>query len=199
MRPCRWSEWLFLCFAAAGNRFVLADDVQLSSRSLQPQEASIGSAAHWAPAPPPSLARMPELGPVEREAAQPEILPTPRAMESLTAALTLDDLEEIALESNPTSVQARMAVQAARGGYIQAGLYPNPAIGYAGDDMGIEGTSGQQGAVFSQEIVTSRKLRLGRTVASHEIQEARHAWEAQRRRVLNDVRGATMKSCWPRR
>ena len=103
-------------------------------------------------------------------------------------ALGLEDLERIALQRNPTLVQAQMAVRAAQGGYLQAGLYPNPAFGYAGGDMGLEGTAGQQGAVFGQEIVTTGKLRLGSAVAGHEVQQARHVLEAQRHRVLNDVR-----------
>jgi cobalt-zinc-cadmium efflux system outer membrane protein len=103
-------------------------------------------------------------------------------------ALTLDGLEQIALESNPTLVQARMAVEAAQGGYLQAGLYPNPAIGYIADEIGNDRSAGLQGGALSQEIVTSGKLRLGRAVARWEVQQARHRWEAQRRRVLNDVR-----------
>ena len=103
-------------------------------------------------------------------------------------ALRLEDLEQIALERNPTLVQARMVVRAAQGGYLQAGLYPNPRIGYLGVDMGLEGTSGQQGAVYGQEVVTGGKLRLGSSVAGHGVQQARHGLEAQRQRVLNDVR-----------
>lgn len=103
-------------------------------------------------------------------------------------ALTLDELERIALESNPTLLQARLAMQATRGNYLQAGLYPNPVIGYRADEAGNVGSAGFQGASVGQEIITSGKLRLGRAVASYEVEEARLAWEVQRRRVLNDVR-----------
>ena len=114
--------------------------------------------------------------------------PAPQMDNGPPPALRLEDLEQIALERNPTLVQARMMVRAAQGGYLQAGLYPNPAIGYAGGDMGLEGTAGQQGAVFGQEVVTSGKLRLGSAVAGHGVEQARHGLEAQRLRVLNDVR-----------
>jgi cobalt-zinc-cadmium efflux system outer membrane protein len=106
----------------------------------------------------------------------------------LRGPLTLDDLEQIALESNPTLVQAMMAVQAAEGRYVQAGLCPNPEMVYIADEIGNDGTEGLQGMGVGQEIVTNGKLRLGRAVASHEIQQARHGLEAQRWRVLNDVR-----------
>jgi len=104
--------------------------------------------------------------------------------------LRLEDLEQIALRHNPTLSQAGMTVRAAQGEYLQVGLYPNPSLGYAAADVGIEGTAGQQGMVFGQEIVTSGKLRLGRNVAGHEVQQARRGRDMQQRRVLNDVRAS---------
>ncbi|MBN2474668.1 MAG: TolC family protein [Pirellulales bacterium] len=104
--------------------------------------------------------------------------------------LTLVELEKIALANNPTLVQAVMRVQAARGKCAQAGLYPNPVVGYVGDEMGAGGTLGQQGAFVGQEIVTAGKLRLRGAVAGHEVVQAEHAQQAQCARVLNDVRSA---------
>lgn len=108
----------------------------------------------------------------------------------VVTALTLGDLERIAMESNPTLVQARMAVSGAEGIYVQAGLYPNPVLGYIADEIGNDGSEGLQGAGVAQEIVTGGKLRLSRAVASHELQQAQCAFEAQRWRVINDVRAA---------
>jgi len=102
--------------------------------------------------------------------------------------MPLAELETIALEHNPTLVQAAMGIRAAEGKHLQAGLYPNPVIGYLGEEIGEEGRAGQQGAFFGQEVVTAGKLRLGRAVAGHEVEHARCAWDVQRRRVLNDVR-----------
>jgi len=104
--------------------------------------------------------------------------------------MTLDQLESIALANNPTILQAAMQVRAARGKMLQAGLYPNPMIGYIGEEMGAEGTAGQQGGFVGQEIVTAGKLGLRSAVVAHEVQQAEHAWQAQRHRVLNDVRTA---------
>jgi len=106
------------------------------------------------------------------------------------SGMTLAELEEIALTNNPTLVQAGMRVQAAQGKCLQVGLYPNPVVGYEGDEMGIEGSAGQQGVFVGQEIVTGGKLGLRSAVAAHEIVQAEHAWQAQRVRVLNDVRSA---------
>ena len=44
---------------------------------------------------------------------------------------------------------------------IQAGLYPNPVVGYSGSQINDgPGTSGQQGGYVAQEVVTGGKLRV---------------------------------------
>ncbi len=119
----------------------------------------------------------------------PSLQPTPAlAAAPVSAALTLADLQQIALSHNPTIVQANMAVRSAQGRRLQAGLYPNPRLGYIGEDIGNEGRAGQHGVAVSQEIVTADKLGLARAVVGHEVREARHALEIQRRRVLSGVR-----------
>ncbi len=102
--------------------------------------------------------------------------------------LTLPELEQWALGHNPTLARAAAQLNAARGSYVQAGLYPNPVAGYLGNEVGNEGRAGQQGGFLSQEVVTAGKLLLSRNVAAHEIQRAELAWEAQRLRILTDVR-----------
>jgi len=105
-------------------------------------------------------------------------------------SVTLESLEEIALANNPTLVQATAQIRAARGHCLQEGLYPNPTIGYVAEEIGNEGAAGQQGGFVRQEIVTAGKLRLRQNVAGHEVVEAEHAYQSQRRRVLADVRAA---------
>lgn len=102
--------------------------------------------------------------------------------------LTLAELETMAEKHNPTLAQAAARVQAARGQYLQVGLYPNPVIGYQGSEMGNEGRAGQQGAFVGLEIVTAGKLQLNRAVANQEIRQAESFWAVQRFRVLTDVR-----------
>ncbi|MBN2293112.1 MAG: TolC family protein [Pirellulales bacterium] len=103
-------------------------------------------------------------------------------------SLSLQELEYMALQSNPTLSQARMVIRSAQGGYLQAGLYPNPVAGYIADDMGNDGRAGVQGMGLAQEIVTTHKLRLGQGVASYEIQRARFGLTKQQYSVLNAVR-----------
>ncbi len=104
------------------------------------------------------------------------------------SGLTLAELEELALGRNPTLAQAAARVEAARGNWVQVGLYPNPVAGYIGAEMGNDGRAGQQGGFASQEIVTAKKLQLNRSVAAQEVRQAEYAWEMQRQRVLTDVR-----------
>ncbi len=115
-------------------------------------------------------------------------VPFPAGERRPTAGLNLAELEATAERCNPTLAEAAARVQAARGQYLQAGLYPNPVVGYQGSEIGDEGRAGQQGAFISQEVVTAGKLRLNRAVAAQEIQQAEYAWQAQRFRVLTDVR-----------
>ncbi len=104
------------------------------------------------------------------------------------AGMSLADLEAIALGNNPTLATARANIAAARGKAFQAGLPPNPTAGYVADEMGSGGTAGFQGAFVGQKIITGHKLMLDRAVVEREVMRAEQEWEAQRRRVLTDVR-----------
>jgi outer membrane protein, heavy metal efflux system len=125
-------------------------------------------------------------------------LPAPAARENIPSgapsesgpagSLTLAELEGIALANNPTIAQAAAQVRAAQGQWLQAGLRPNPIIGYQASEVGNEGRSGQQGAFISQEFVRRGKLELSRAVGSRAVAQAQQDFAAQRLRVLNDVR-----------
>ncbi|MFQ5730688.1 MAG: TolC family protein [Planctomycetaceae bacterium] len=104
------------------------------------------------------------------------------------SVLSLSDLEAIAVESNPSLVQLAFVVEKARGIHEQVGLYPNPVVGYSANEIGNEGAAGQQGGFIAQTIVTADKLRLNRDVASWNVQELSWEYQAQRYRILNDVR-----------
>lgn len=121
---------------------------------------------------------------------QLEILPTPRPEPTGVppAGLTLAQLEQMALLSNPSLSRSAALVGAARGSWVQTGLAPNPSVGYEGQQLGSGGLAEQQGVLFSQEIVSGGKLRLNRAVAERSIAVARQDFAAQQLRVLTDVR-----------
>lgn len=104
--------------------------------------------------------------------------------------LSLDQLEQMALQRHPTLAVAGRRIEALQGAYLQAGLYPNPMIGYQGDEIGDEGRAGQQGIMVAQRIVTAGKLGWNREVAAQEIAAAQQHWQMQRYRVISDVRVA---------
>jgi cobalt-zinc-cadmium efflux system outer membrane protein len=104
--------------------------------------------------------------------------------------LSLNDLENIALGSNPTIPAAQALVEQERGQWTQVGLYPNPQVGYLRNDVAqaAPGQSETQGGFFSQEFPTPGKLRLNRAIEAQSIQGRQWQLQAQRERVLNDVR-----------
>ena len=106
------------------------------------------------------------------------------------SVLRLADLEQMALQQNPTLAQAAARIRAVRGQKLQAGLYPNPILGYTGDEIStgpiIRG--GEHGFFVEQQIVTGGKLRLSRGVFAQEERQAEAEAEMQKYRVLNAVR-----------
>ena len=106
-----------------------------------------------------------------------------------SSGLTLAELEQMAFSSNPTLAQAAAAVRAASAHQRQVGLYPNPTVGYQGEQIrgGIQG-GGEQGFFIGQNIVLGGKLGLNRQVAEQEQKQAEAEAEEQRQRVINSVR-----------
>jgi cobalt-zinc-cadmium efflux system outer membrane protein len=103
-------------------------------------------------------------------------------------SLKLDDLEQMALTRNPTLSQANAEVRAAEGTKLQSGLYPNPTVGYYGDEIrGGSFRSGKEGAFVSQTIVLGGKLGAARQTAEQQRLQAVTNVEAQRYRVLSSV------------
>ena len=101
----------------------------------------------------------------------------------------LEDLEQMAVTHNPTLAQSRRAVESARGRELQTGLYPNPVIGYRGDEIrgGAYG-GGEEGFFVEQPIILGGKLGLNRKVGASAVKERQAEADAQGYRVENDVR-----------
>ncbi len=114
---------------------------------------------------------------------------TPQDTAAPSPGLTLAELEQIALHSNPTLAQAKAEIQAAAARKLQSGLYPNPTVGYQGEQIrgGIQG-GGEQGFFVSQDIVLGGKLGLNRNVYEQQKKQAEAEAEEQRLRIINGVR-----------
>jgi len=107
---------------------------------------------------------------------------------AMADGLTLEALEQLAFENNPSIRQASAVAAKADGIWTQVGLKPNPQLGYFGEEIGNENSGGLQGAFVSQTFVTGGKLRQNRQVIGHDIQVVRWQVEAQRFRVRTDIR-----------
>jgi cobalt-zinc-cadmium efflux system outer membrane protein len=103
-------------------------------------------------------------------------------------SFSLSDLEALALQNNPTLSQAQAAVAQEQGLYRQAGLYPNPQLGYFNSSAANNATKQSNGLFASQEFVTAGKLTLARDAAAQEVKRLSWDQEAQKMRVLNDLR-----------
>jgi cobalt-zinc-cadmium efflux system outer membrane protein len=104
------------------------------------------------------------------------------------AGLTLDQLERLALGNNPTLAGAAAIVMQQQGVLRQAGLYPNPNVGYVRSDPDQRMQSQTQGVFVSQDIVTGGKLKLAQAAARLEVDQSNWQLQAQQARVINDVR-----------
>lgn len=104
--------------------------------------------------------------------------------------LTLDVLQQLAADNSPVLRQAAADVEAARGRMIQAGLYPNPRLGYEADTVNTLRTPGYHGAYVQQELVTGGKLRLARAAAEREVANAELALRRAHIEVGTAVRSA---------
>jgi cobalt-zinc-cadmium efflux system outer membrane protein len=120
----------------------------------------------------------------------PEFPRLGREQENPSAKLVqLEELEKMAMEKNPTLTQANAEIAAAKARERQAGLYPNPKVGYAGDEIrGGSFRGGEQGFFVSQPVITGGKLTLNRKIVAQDVRFAQMESREQELRVTNAVR-----------
>jgi outer membrane protein, heavy metal efflux system len=126
------------------------------------------------------------------EAHYPQLGPAQTNVQN--ALVTLDQVQNIARQMNPTLHQAEAEIRAAKARRQQAGLYPNPTVGYTGDEIrGGSVGGGKQGFFVQQTIVTAGKLGLSRDVFGKEATLATIEADEQRIRVESAVRMAFLR------
>ena len=104
--------------------------------------------------------------------------------------MRLEDLERMALQNNPTLAQAEASVRAAQGRRRQAGLFPNPVVGYFGEELAFRaaGETSEHGVFVEQIFPLGGKLGKAKRVFAREAEQAEAVAQAQRQRILNSVR-----------
>ena len=107
------------------------------------------------------------------------------ALASLASAQTTrEDLERMALAASPALHQSAAEVRAATGRVKQAGLYPNPMLGFTGDHNTPALDGGSLGGFAEQRFVTGGKLGLDRKVADQDRLGAEEMAKVERLRVI---------------
>ena len=102
--------------------------------------------------------------------------------------MTLEALQQLALNNNPAILQGSSAANKAAGIRTQVGLGPNPTIGYSGQEIGNDGAAGLHAAFVSQTFVRGGKLAANQDVVGHEQQAILWQVEALRHRVRTDIK-----------
>jgi len=115
-----------------------------------------------------------------------------RAQENAEGKLfTLEEAQQLATKSNPTLNQAEAEIRAAKSRRQQSSLYPNPTLGYTGDEIrGGSINGGKQGFFLQQNIVTAGKLSKSAAVFDQEMRLAEIEAEEQKLRVQTAVKTA---------
>lgn len=105
-------------------------------------------------------------------------------------SLTLTEVERMAINNNPTIAQSEAAIRAAEGRMKQSGLWPNPVVGYQGEEFAFRAFSQKSEHFFfiEQAIPLGGKLAKSRRVAEQGVRQADAEAASQRARVLNTVR-----------
>src|SRR6266851_4573618 len=126
---------------------------------------------------------------------KPEYPRMGRTQENAKGSLiTLEQVQKIAIESNPTLRQAEAEIRAAKARQQQSGLYPNPTVAYTGDEIrGGSVGGGKQGFFVQQTVVTGGKLGLSREVFGKDVKLAEIEAEEQRMRVQSAVKMAFLR------
>jgi outer membrane protein, heavy metal efflux system len=100
----------------------------------------------------------------------------------------LQDFLNMADRNNPTLQQAAALIRRSEAEAAQAALYPNPSVGYEGDQIrGGSYGGGEQGGYVAQTIVLGGKLGLRREIYQQQKQSDQIAAEAQLKRVHSEV------------
>jgi outer membrane protein, heavy metal efflux system len=120
-------------------------------------------------------------------------LPAPELLNDVAARtpMRLADFETLADASNPTLKQANALVRRSQEQARQAGLYPNPSVGYQGEQIrGGSYGGGEQGGFVQQTVVLGGKLGLRRNIYNQQKRSDQFGVEEQTYRVHGDVQQA---------
>ncbi|MFO0823377.1 MAG: TolC family protein [Gemmataceae bacterium] len=155
-------------------------DERLPPPSREPVTKARGPAAHSGAAT--GIERVSFQAPAASDLVAAKAAPEP---------LDVDSWVKFAVERNPRIARATIAIDAAQGRYIQAGLYPNPDLAVTWDEIGDRTGNGiLMVPKITQTIVTGKKLTLSQVVAAREVDQTTLDLVTERYSVVANVRAA---------
>ena len=119
-------------------------------------------------------------------------LPAPELLQEVSTrpARKLSEFIQLADANNPTLKQADAIVRRSESQARQAGLYPNPSVGYQGEQIrGGSFGGGEHGAYIAQSVVLGGKLSSRRNIYEQQKKSDEAAAEVQ----IDRVHGAVMQ------
>jgi cobalt-zinc-cadmium efflux system outer membrane protein len=120
-------------------------------------------------------------------------LPVPELLKEVASrpAMSLADFIQLGDKNNPTLKQANALVHRSQEQARQAGLYPNPAVGYQGEQIrGGSYGGGEQGGFVQQTVVLGGKLGLRRNIYEQQQKADQIGVSEQTYRVHGDIQQA---------
>ena len=145
---------------------------QMEMPGMEGMQHGAGQKMKMEPLPPPVV---PKLGKAQVEGKGP--------------LLRLEELEQMALNGNPTLLQAATEIRSAAGRKLQSRLRPNPTAGYTGEEIrGGSFRGGEQGFFVQQDVILGGKLGLNRKIFAQEVHQAEAENDEQKLRVTNAVK-----------
>jgi cobalt-zinc-cadmium efflux system outer membrane protein len=124
------------------------------------------------------------IQPLSAAMAVPDLLQDARSRQPMA----LNQFEQFALAANPTLEQANAIVKQSAGQARQAGLMPNPSVGYEGEQIrGGSYGGGEHGAFVQQDFVLGGKLGLRKNVYEQQRRSNEIGVTEQRYRITADV------------
>ena len=171
----------------------MTPDMQMPTASPSPTPGHVMTPGMQTPTPSPAASPAHQMTPGMQmpSSDQPQEIVRPRRQViPATPVLRLEDLEQMVAQRNPTLAQAEAAIRAAEGRRVQAGLFPNPVVGYFLEEFAFRKPSetAEQGAFIEQTIPLGGKLSKARRVFAREKDQTITLAEAQRLRVTNSIR-----------
>src|ERR1700722_16699989 len=140
--------------------------------------------------PPMAGMSMDKMGKMDHSSPPQLSVPPPELLQGIAgrAPLKLEIFLAMADHNNPTLQQAAAMIRRSEAEARQAGLYPNPSIGYEGDQIrGGSYGGGEQGGFVAQTVVLGGKLGLRRDIYQQQKQSDQIAAQAQLLRVHSEV------------